>query len=170
MFLYLVATVAAGFALAGVFMLFRTLTRKRLPRWLIPVMAGGGMMGFHLWFSYTWFQRDVAELPDRVQVVETYETSEVFQPWTLIWPQVHAYMAVDSLAQRHPQAQHLWLVEVVERVRFQGQLRTPVIVDCQEPGWAQIRADAQPDAQGIPQGLDWARLPAEAPLIATVCP
>lgn len=42
----LAATVTAGFAMAGVALILRSLTGRRLPAWTVPAAAGLGMLGF----------------------------------------------------------------------------------------------------------------------------
>ena len=55
MFLDLVATISAAFALAGVALILRSLSRKRLPGWIVPAAAGFGMLSFAIWNEYTWY-------------------------------------------------------------------------------------------------------------------
>jgi len=46
MFWHLIAAIVAGVAGAGIGLLLRSLTRKRLPKWIIPVCAGLGMLSY----------------------------------------------------------------------------------------------------------------------------
>ena len=59
----LIAAVVTGVALAGVAMLLRWLSRGLLPKWIVPTMAGLGMLGYSIWSEYSWFDRMNLALP-----------------------------------------------------------------------------------------------------------
>ena len=97
----LISTVIAGVAAAGAMMLvFRILGRKR-PGWVIPITAGTAMLLFHIWNEYTWFERVSKTLPEEVAVAESYGYGTALQPWTLVWPRINRFTAIDRTSIRH---------------------------------------------------------------------
>ena len=58
--------VFAGIACAGVAMLVNVFTGRRVPKWMTPVAAGGGMGAMTISNEYTWFDRTAERLPDGV--------------------------------------------------------------------------------------------------------
>ncbi len=68
MFLELIATIFAGIACAGVAMLLNLATGRRLPRWILPIAAGAGMIAMTISNEYTWFDRTAERLPDGVEI------------------------------------------------------------------------------------------------------
>ena len=86
MFFELIATITIGVGAAGVAMLARRLSGRRLPGWVTPVTAGAAMIGFVLWAEYSWYGRTVAALPDGVEVATANESRQVYRPWTYVAP------------------------------------------------------------------------------------
>ena len=52
---HLVATFSAGLGAAGIAFLLRSLSKQKLPKWIIPAFAGIGMLGYQIYFEYNWF-------------------------------------------------------------------------------------------------------------------
>ena len=95
MFWNLLATVICGLGAAGFALGIRAITAKRAPKWLIPVFAGLGMLGYLVYSEYTWFEHKKSLLPEEAVVVSTEEEGIYFRPWTFIFPYVTAFSAVD---------------------------------------------------------------------------
>jgi hypothetical protein len=95
-----VATISAGFALAGVALVLRSLTRRWLPAWIVPAAAGLGMLSFAIWNEYTWHSRTVGALPDGVVVARAQAETAPWRPWTYIRPIVTRFSAVDTRRSR----------------------------------------------------------------------
>lgn len=70
MFWEILATVFCGFLLAGLVMPIR-LFYKGTPKWLVPVAAGIGMIGFQVYSEYSWANNTIAKLPDDSVVIAT---------------------------------------------------------------------------------------------------
>ena len=68
MFWELVATVFAGLGAAGIALLLRKLSAQKLPRYLVPVFAGLGMLGFQIHAEYNWYSHQKSLLPERYAV------------------------------------------------------------------------------------------------------
>ena len=56
MFWTFVATIFSGLGAAGIALGIRALTRKKAPKWIIPVFAGVGMLAYLVHGEYNWFE------------------------------------------------------------------------------------------------------------------
>ena len=167
MFLELIATFAAGFATAGVVLLINLVTRGRLlPRWVMPVAAGGAMIAYAVWSEYTWAERTIAALPEGLSVVQTIEEKKAWKPWTYLAPQVTRLVAADTgTARKNPEAPGTQLVDLYFFGRWQAVNKVPQLIDCA----AMARADVTDAALADPAAASWITLEASDPLIRTVC-
>jgi hypothetical protein len=95
MFWTLVATVVCGLGAAGIALMLRSLTRQRLPKWLIPVFAGAGMMAYLVQGEYTWYDFKQTQLPSEAVVVNTESQAVIWRPWSFAFPYVTAFSTVD---------------------------------------------------------------------------
>lgn len=93
---HLVAVVFAGLGAAGLALIIRSLSRKKAPKWLIPVFAGIGMLGYQINFEYQWFQHKQQQLPTTAQVIDTEKNAVFWRPWTLMLPMTTAFTLIDS--------------------------------------------------------------------------
>src|SRR5690606_3065300 len=93
---HLVAAISAALAGAGAALLLRNLSRNWLPKWIIPVFAGLGMLGYTTHYEYTWFESKQARLPEGSVVVSSEEGDMLWRPWTMKFPMPLAYTAVDA--------------------------------------------------------------------------
>lgn len=95
----LVATIFAGLGAAGIALTLRFLSRKTLPKWIIPAFAGLGMLGYQIYTEYTWydFKREqlLTQAP-KAEVVDVQTGSMVWRPWTYLKPMVVGFTVVDS--------------------------------------------------------------------------
>ena len=96
MFWTFVATIFCGLGAAGIALGIRAVTAKRAPRWLIPVFAGAGMLGYLVSGEYTWFDHKRSLLPEGAVVVATEQEQIFFRPWTFVAPYVTAFSTVDT--------------------------------------------------------------------------
>lgn len=95
MFWHLIAALIAAVCGAGVALLLRSLTRKRLPKWIIPVFAGLAMLGYTIHFEYNWFEYKKELLPEGTVVVASQEGQMFWRPWTIQFPMPLAYTVLD---------------------------------------------------------------------------
>ena len=93
---HLVAAVFAGLAAAGIGLLLRTLSRKRLPKWIVPVFGGLGMLGYQIQFEYGWYEHKQQQLPETAKVISSDTTRQIWRPWTLLFPMTTTFSVVDS--------------------------------------------------------------------------
>ena len=96
MFWDLVATVFAGLGAAGIAYGIRGLTFKKAPKWIIPVFAGLGMMGYQVYIEYTWFEHMQSRLPADTEVVSTVEDKVFWRPWSYAAPQITRFTVLDK--------------------------------------------------------------------------
>ena len=169
MFIDLAATVSAGLGLAGLALMLRVLSGRRLPGWTIPAAAGSGMILFAIWNEYTWYPRTVAALPEGVVVARAIDETAPWRPWSYIRPIVTRFSAVDARATRtNPDRPGEVLATVVLIGRWSASATLPVIFDCTGHRMAALSSDAQ-----IPSGedaaLDWTALPPDDEALAVAC-
>ena len=92
----LLAIVVAGLGAAGIALLLRKLTRNTLPKWIVPLFGGLGMLGYQVFYEYSWFEHQQARQPKESVVVAT-EAGHVFwRPWSYFVPMVTAFTVLDS--------------------------------------------------------------------------
>ncbi|AZT83474.1 hypothetical protein EHN06_07910 [Marinobacter sp. NP-4(2019)] len=96
MFWTLVATVFCGLGAAGIALGIRAATRNKAPRWIIPVFAGVGMLGYLIQGEYTWYDHKKAQLPEEAVIVNTQNDSIFWRPWTFVFPYVTSFTTVDT--------------------------------------------------------------------------
>ncbi|MDR5894114.1 MULTISPECIES: hypothetical protein [Halomonas] len=118
---HLIAAIFAGLGAAGIGLLLRLASGKRLPTWIIPVFAGLGMLGYQVHYEYSWLTHKQAQLPATASVVEVEHASMFWRPWTYAFPMANAFSAVDSDSMRAREtADGERLVEYI-RYRFEKQ-------------------------------------------------
>ncbi|QOR37823.1 hypothetical protein HNO52_04335 [Billgrantia diversa] len=110
---HLIAAVFAGLGAAGVGLLLRTLSGKRLPRWIVPVFAGLGILGYQINHEYSWFEHKRSQLPATAQVVDTEEERMFWRPWTYAVPLTVGFSVVDRSSMRQMEAEGDPLVEFI---------------------------------------------------------
>lgn len=93
---HLVAAISAALAGAGIALVLRNLARNRLPKWIIPVFAGLGMLGYTIHYEYTWFETKQARLPEGSVVVSSEEGEMLWRPWTMKYPMPLVYTVLDG--------------------------------------------------------------------------
>lgn len=96
MFWHLIAAVFAALGGAGVALLLRTLTRKLLPKWIVPAFAGLGMLAYTIHYEYTWFDYKEARLPEGSVVVASEKGAMFWRPWTVKFPMTLVYTVLDG--------------------------------------------------------------------------
>ncbi|MGM0769476.1 MAG: hypothetical protein ACQEV6_15750 [Pseudomonadota bacterium] len=96
MFWTFVATIFSGLGAAGLALGIRALTHKKAPKWIIPVFAGAGMLGYLVYMEYNWFEHKQTQLPEEAVVVSTEKYGAPWRPWTYVVPQVTAFTVLDT--------------------------------------------------------------------------
>lgn len=92
----IIAIVVAGLGAAGIALLLRKLTGNKLPKWIIPVFGGLGMLGYQISYEYSWFEHQLQRQPPESVVVAS-EAGHVFwRPWSYFVPMITAFTVLDS--------------------------------------------------------------------------
>ncbi|MFU8825005.1 hypothetical protein [Yoonia sp.] len=170
MYVDIITIVAAGFAAAGVALILNRLTGRRLPRWIVPAFAGGGMILMSLTNEYRWYPRTLTLLPSGYEVISTGDYSAPFSPWTYVLPYVNRFAAVDVAGvQRNANLPDLRLTNVVFFMRWQPvQMRTAVF-DCAQGRSALIDGDVVFQDDGSIRVPRWDQTGPDDPATALVC-
>lgn len=170
MFLELIATVFAGVACAGVAMLLNILIGRRLPRWLMPVAAGAGMIAMTISNEYTWFDRTADRLPEGVEIARTVQEQSWLRPWTQAWPYTKRFVAVDTgTARTHPNLPHQRLADLYFFGRWSPVNKAPMLFDCSAARSALLIDDAEFAADGTVRNADWQAMPPDDPILTLLC-
>lgn len=170
MFLELIATVFAGIGCAGLVMVVNLMTGRRLPKWLMPVGAGAGMIAMTISNEYTWFDRTAERLPEGIAVAMTVEEQSWLRPWTQAAPYVKRFVAVDTAGMRtHPGQPDLRLVDLYFFGRWSPVNLTPWLVDCAQARSAVLIDGASFAADGSVTDADWQTMPPDDPVLGQVC-
>ena len=133
MFVELIATVFAGIACAGIAMLLNRITGRRLPKWIMPVVAGLGMIGMTISNEYTWFDRTAERLPEDVEIAMTVDEQSWLRPWTQIWPYTKRFVAVDTgTARMNESLPDQRLADLYFFGRWSPVNKAPMLFDCKD--------------------------------------
>ncbi|GAA0787718.1 hypothetical protein [Marinobacterium sediminicola] len=92
----LIATVVAGLGAAGIALILRSLSRKKLPKWIVPAFAGLGMLGYQIYIEYTWYDFKRQQLPENAEVLDVRNDSMIWRPWTYLYPMTVGFTVIDA--------------------------------------------------------------------------
>ncbi|WP_019672372.1 hypothetical protein [Psychrobacter lutiphocae] len=129
-----IATISAGFAMAGLALIIRHLSKLigfNSPKWLIPIFAGIGMLGFQIHQEYHWHEQQIEKLPKDAQVLKLIEGKTWFRPWSYIKPQVIRFMAVAP--NKRLDSSQAEVIKQVNLYLFERRMSTkivPQLVNC----------------------------------------
>ncbi|WP_111641547.1 hypothetical protein [Marinimicrobium alkaliphilum] len=162
---HLIAAAFAGLGSAGVALLLRKLSRGRLPRWLVPAAAGLGILGYQVYYEYTWAEFRLAQLPTEAQLVESSAAPAFWRPWTHIFPMTTAFTVVDtgSIASTRIEGDKVvrfvayhFERDAIERMHYQGYL-----LNCTTGERVPLSEQGRPsreELQRLPASSEWRRL------------
>ena len=170
MFIELIATVFAGFACAGIAMFLNIITGKRLPKWILPVAAGLGMLGMTISNEYTWFDRTAETLPEGITIAMKVDEQSWGRPWTQLWPYTKRFVAVDTAtAQTNENLPDQRLADLYFFGRWSPVNQAPMLFDCTGARSALLIDGATFAADGTVTDADWQQMPAGDPILKLVC-
>ncbi len=164
---HLIATFSAGLGAAGIAFLLRSITRQKLPKWIIPAFAGLGMLAYQIYFEYNWFDHQSSRQPEGTVVTASYKGEVFWRPWTYFYPMTTVFKVVDTNNLQVREADGLTLVEFIE-YRFEKKYIDVVthqryVLNCSD---AQLVAVSDEHQVLSKQPHDVAR---DSVLFATVC-
>ena len=170
MFLELIATIVAGIACAGIAMLLNIATGRRLPRWIMPVAAGAGMLAMTVSNEYTWFERTAGQLPEGVEIAMTVEEQSWLRPWTKAWPYTKRFVAVDVATRRtNPNVSGQHMADLYFFGRWSPVNQAPMLFDCKGARSALLIDGVDFDEGGAVVNADWQSMPEDDPILALIC-
>ncbi|MEW9921208.1 hypothetical protein AB2B41_16475 [Marimonas sp. MJW-29] len=170
MFIELIATVFAGIACAGVAMLLNIVTGRRLPKWVMPVAAGLGMIAMTIYNEYTWFDRTSDQLPQGIAVATTVQEQSWFRPWTQLLPYTKRFVAVDTgTARTHENLPDQRLADLYFFGRWSPVNQAPMLFDCAGARSALLIDGAEFAADGTIVNADWQPMAENDPILKLVC-
>ena len=166
----LIAAVVAGVALAGLAMLLRWLSRGLLPKWIVPAMAGVGMLSYAIWSEYSWFDRMNIALPG-IAVSWKNEQTAFWRPWSYFEPVTTRFTAVDlNGAKRHPAQPGLVMVDILLAARWQPVKQVKVVYDCQNARRADLIDSSMNIAEdGSLVGAEWIKVEPDDAALKIAC-
>lgn len=165
---HLIAAVFAGLAGAGIGLLLRTLSGKRLPRWIVPVFGGLGMLVYQIQVEYMWFEHKKAQLPDTAIVISSDTSSALWRPWTYAFPMTTKFSVIDS---DNIVTRDIDGTPVVEFILYQFErhhtdilITQPYVLNCESRELIPTNTDTEEA-----QLSELRRLRETSPLLTTVC-
>ncbi|WP_065328314.1 hypothetical protein [Tritonibacter mobilis] len=170
MFVELIATIVAGIACAGLVMLLNISTGRRLPKWMMPVAAGLGMIGMTISNEYTWYARTAERLPEGLEVAMTVDEQGWLRPWTQLWPYTKRFVALDvATARAHQDLPDQKLADLYFFGRWSPVNQAPMLFDCAGERAALLIDGADFAADGSVSNADWQTMAADDPILALAC-
>lgn len=103
---HLIGVLISGLACGGLGYFLIKLSGNRLPKWLIPIGAGAGMLGLLLMLNYSWYEDKLDQLAYKkveVEVLEVKRERNFFKPWSYLYPAISQFTFLDGKSQ----VQHL---------------------------------------------------------------
>ena len=170
MFVELIATIVAGIGCAGIVLVINIATGRRLPKWIMPVAAGLGMIAMTISNEYTWYDRTTERLPEGLQIATTVDEQSWLRPWTQIWPYTKRFIAADlPNLRQHPDRPDERLVDIYFFGRWSPVNQAPMLLNCTEAQAAILIDGATFAEDGSVADADWNAMPADDPLLTLVC-
>ncbi|MEN3792571.1 hypothetical protein [Fulvimarina sp. MAC3] len=131
MALELFAAIALALSVGGIVYFLRKISGGRLPKTTIPLFAALALVGFAVWGDYSWASRTASALPDRLVVVDEISQSNLWRPWSFIFPVSERFVAADiGGAQRNENDPGKVRVELYYMERRVPARRQTVVIDC----------------------------------------
>lgn len=166
-----IATITAGFGMAGIALIIRHLSKftgHLTPKWLLPIFAGIGMLGFQLHQEYNWQDHQLNQLPEQVSVVKSIEETTWYRPWSYLKPQVVRFMAVNDAqpiqASESVLSSDVYKVNLYLLERRISTKIVPQLIDCAQSAYASI-----PESVSLTNDVKWHPLAKNDELIKAVC-
>lgn len=173
MWVDLISMAAVGILSACmIYIIRRNLARRgrRLPRWMLPVLIGSSMITYSIWNEYSWFGRITAQLPPAVAVVGQGQRSDVWAPWTYLWPVTTRFIAMDTRNRvASNQLPGLIVTEILLVERWQPTRKVQLAFDCHHGRRADLPGGARIEADGRLLGSRWQAVPPGDPMLRAAC-
>lgn len=170
MFIELIATVFAGIACAGIALILNIALGRRLPKWIMPVAAGLGMIAMTISNEYTWFDRTAEQLPDGIEIAMTVDEQSWLRPWTKLRPYTKRFVAVDTATARtNENLPDQRLADLYFFGRWSPVNQAPMLFDCAGDRSALLIDGAEFAEDGTIADADWEAVAEDDPILKLVC-
>lgn len=170
MLLEFIAAIAVGLGAAGLALILRTLSGRRLPVWLAPASAGLAMIAFMVYMEYSWMDRTTDRLPDGVVVVNASQETSWYRPWTYIKPLTLRLVAIDTRRNRSNEGQSDQVMTTVILLgRWMPAREIPVVYDCALARRADLGEGVVLGPDGELEGAQWRDLDPDNPGLRATC-
>lgn len=177
-----IATITAAFGMAGIALIIRHLSKmagRPAPKWLLPLFAAIGILGFQIHQEYNWHKQQINLLPDTMTVVKTVKDKSWYRPWSYINPQVIRFMAIDEGQDISTKidstninsAHNSDTIKQVNVYLFERRISTKVIpqlINCTHPATADLGPTPIQSESDL-NSLTWHPIDINNELIQTVC-
>jgi hypothetical protein len=152
----LIAAIVSAVACGGIALMLRKLSRGFLPKWIVPVMAGIGLISFTIWSEYSWFERVSTGLPDGFRVVREADDFSPFRPWTMIAPLTTRFTAVDMYERvNHPQNAALRIAPIYHFARWKLPIEALMVFDCEMSRQVLLSEGVRVSDEGVLEEGEW---------------
>lgn len=160
---HLIAAVFAALAAAGIGLALRHLSGRRLPRWIVPVFAGLGMLSYQIHVEYSWFEHKKAQLPASAVVIDSAAPGNFWRPWTYLIPMTSKFSVVEPEGVHRQDAVAEFLLYHFERHHTDVVTTQPYLLNCASRELVPVDTDTRE-----PMGR-LRTLRATSTLLTTVC-
>jgi len=104
-----------------------------LPKFLLPMIAGITLLSYNAYMRYTWGDRTAETFPQEVVVLKEYRHSNLFEPWTFLYPRVSHLIAADTTQTRtNPEFPDVIMGATVMMQEHQATTNMTVLVNCSQ--------------------------------------
>ena len=163
----LVALIFAGVGAAGIGLILRMISRKKLPKWIVPVCAGIGMLSYQIHSEYSWIDHKRSQLPANAEVIETHQDKMLWRPWTYISPLTVGFTVLDTDNIKVSRIEDDQIAEF-QLYRFERQgtdkvTARPHLLNCSNGQLLQLTEERKPELNTLKQ------LPLDNPLRTRLC-
>lgn len=170
MIIGIIGTLMVGVTAGCLLFIVSRLFKGLLPAWIIPIGAAASMIIFYIWSEYSWFSRTLGSLPDSVEVVQTYDTRQILQPWTYIVPKVEHFSAIDrNSIKTNKRSPGYKLVEILLVTRFAKTGSSMQMLNCDEQMRAFIDDSTKFSDTGLPIRAKWNKIEVDDPIFDKIC-
>jgi len=147
------------------------MSRRRLPRTIIPVSAGLGMLAATVALEYGWYENVLDTMAPDLVVISEREQQSWYQPWTYARPFVRGFIGYSpsEVVETAPRS-GIAVVQLRRQERWQPQMVLPSLVDCAGERRAEVTQATEFDATGAPLNARWIDVDADTdPILSSLC-
>ena len=164
------AAIIAALSCAGIAWGLRKAMPHRVPKVVVPVAAGLGLIGTTIALEYGWYGNQVSGLPEGVVVVDHGTGQQMLRPWTYLAPMTTRFTALDTRSiAPHPANPGLRLVRTYEFARWRPVEDGFLAVDCAAGRRVRITEGMEIAPDGTLSGAEWQNSAPDDPVTRATC-